>query len=275
VSRATLKAPPGTTDTHLHILGPADEYPYVGHREYTPADALPSHATALFDRMGVERAVMIQPSVYGEDNRRMVTAADELGVPTRMIVVVPFEAPDSELGRLHEAGARGVRYILAHKGGLPIEHLEHHASRLKELGWHVQLLLRPQHLTELEPRLARLETDFVIDHVGLIRPSEGGMEQPAFQALLRLIRTGRCWVKLTGGYRISHESPPYPEAVPLARRLVSERPDRLLWGSDWPHVIVEPKPQTTELLDLMLEWVPDEATRTQILVDNPRVLFDF
>jgi predicted TIM-barrel fold metal-dependent hydrolase len=218
---------------------------------------------------------MVQPSVYGTDNSRMVDAAGELGMPSRMIVVVPFDAPDAELRRLHDAGARGVRFILAHVGGLPLSDLERFAARIAEMGWHVQFLLRPSHLLELEARIAALPTDFVIDHIGLIRASEGGVGQPAFQALLRLIRTGRCWVKLTGGYRISAESPTYPEVFPLAHVLVAERPDRILWGTDWPHVMIKSPPDTARLLDVLLDWVPDEAIRNRILVDNPQALFGF
>jgi predicted TIM-barrel fold metal-dependent hydrolase len=271
-----LKAPPGATDTHFHILGPATRYPYVAEREYTPPDAVPTACRKLFDTLGIQRAVLIQPSVYGEDNSCMVESAPQLGVPARLVVVVPFSTPDKELRRLHEAGARAVRFILAHIGGLSLSDMERFSARVKDMGWHVQFLLRPNHLIELESRIAKLSTDFLIDHIGLIRPSEGGINQPAFQALLRLFRTGRCWVKLTGGYRISSEAPPYLEVVPLVEALVKERPDRILWGSDWPHVMMKGKmPNTTELFDLLLDWVPDEKIRARILADNPQELFRF
>jgi predicted TIM-barrel fold metal-dependent hydrolase len=248
-----FKAPPGATDTHFHILGPPSSYSYVEEREYTPPDALPAACRHLFDALGIQRAVLIQPSVYGEDNSCMVESARQLGVPYRMIVVLPFNTPDKELQRLHDAGARGVRFILAHIGGLPLADLERFAERI-----------------------AKLPTDYVIDHIGLIRASEGGVQQPAFQALLRLFRTGRCWVKLTGGYRISAEAPPYREVIPLVEALVKERPDRLIWGSDWPHVMMKAKmPNTTELFDLLLDWVPDEKIRAQILAGNPQALFKF
>jgi predicted TIM-barrel fold metal-dependent hydrolase len=264
------------TDTHFHILGPASAYPYVADREYTPPDALPEHCRHLFQTLGIERAVLVQPSVYGDDNRRMLSAASQLGIPTRNIPVIPYEAAEKELERLHEAGTRGVRFILAHKGGLSLSQLESMSERVKGLGWHVQFLLRPPALLELEERLAKLPTDFVIDHIGLIRPAEGGVDQPAFQALLRLLRTGRCWVKFTGGYRISSEAPPYRDVLPLAQSLVQERPDRILWGSDWPHVMVKGQmPNTTDLLDLLSDWVPEERNRKQILVDNPQKLFGF
>jgi predicted TIM-barrel fold metal-dependent hydrolase len=257
-------------------LGPPSRYPYVAEREYTPPDALPAACRRLFDTLGIQRAVLIQPSVYGEDNSCMEQSAAQLGVPARMVVVLPLDTSDKELQRLHDAGARAVRFILAHIGGLPISDLERFSARVKGLGWHVQFLLRPANLLELESRIAKLPTDFVIDHIGLIRASEGGVAQPAFQALLRLFRTGRCWVKLTGGYRISSQAPPYPDVVPLVEALVKERPDRILWGSDWPHVMIKDKlPNTTELFDLLLDWVPDEKVRNRILADNPQELFQF
>jgi len=271
-----LKAPPGATDTHFHILGPATSYPYVEDREYTPPDALPTAYRRLLDTLGITRAVLIQPSVYGTDNSCMVESAPQLGIPARMVVVVPFGTSDKELARLHKAGARGVRFILAHVGGLPLTDLERFSDRIKDIGWHVQFLLRPNHLIELEPRLAKLPVNFVIDHIGLIRPSEGNLEQPAFQALLRLIRGDHCWVKFTGGYRFSSEAPPYRDIFPFARKLVETRPDRLLWGSDWPHVMYKGRKfNTTELFDLLLDWAPDEKSQTQILVNNPAALFGF
>jgi predicted TIM-barrel fold metal-dependent hydrolase len=149
-------------------------------------------------------------------------------------------------------------------------------ERVKDMGWHAQFLLRPAHLIELEPRLNKLSTEYVIDHMGLIRPSEGGVAQPAFQALLRLLRTGRCWVKLSGAYRISNMQPPYTEAIPLVEALLAERPDRILWGSDWPHVMVrDTMPNTTDLFDLLLDWVPNANLRNKILVENPQALFKF
>jgi predicted TIM-barrel fold metal-dependent hydrolase len=138
----------------------------------------------------------------------------------------------------------------------------------------VQFLAKGPQLVELEPRIAALPCDAVIDHIGMIRPSDG-QAQPAFQALLRLVRRG-CWVKLSGAYRLSAEAPPYRDLAPFARELVAARPDRILWASDWPHVFVKgTMPNTTDLLDLLAEWVPDADTRRRILVDNPAALFGF
>jgi predicted TIM-barrel fold metal-dependent hydrolase len=271
-----VAVPSGATDTHFHIFGPSALYPYAAKREYTPPDALPAVYRHLRETLGLERVVLVQPSVYGFDNRCMVESASQLGVPARMVVVVPFNTSDDELRKFHDGGARAVRFILAHVGGLAATGLLGLSERVKPLGWHVQCLLRPPDLIDLQSTLTRLPTDFVIDHIGLIRASEGGVGQPAFQALLCLLGTGRCWIKLTGGYRISSEDPPYRDVIPLVSALIKERPDRLLWGSDWPHVMVKGMmPNTTDLLDLLSEWVPDGAVRKQILVDNPQALFGF
>ena len=271
-----VSPPVGSTDTHFHVLGPTSKYEYALSREYTPPDATPLAASHLFETLGIQRAVLIQPSVYGEDNARLIDAARELPISTRLVPVVRSHTPEGELLRLHERGARAMRFILAHEGGTPLSELEPLVDRIQDLGWHCQFLLRPDHILELETRLASLKVDAVIDHIGLIRPSQGGIAQPAFQSLLRLIRRGRCWVKLTGGYRISSEEPPYRDVIPLVSALLLERPDRILWGTDWPHVMVTgAMPNTTELLDLLWEWVPDEDLRTQILVRNPAELFQF
>ena len=271
-----LPPPPLATDTHFHILGPASRYLYVADREYTPPDALPDACRHLFQTIGIERAVIVQPSVYGADNRCAMDAAAALGVPARVVVVVPYDTPDSELDRLHVGGARAIRFIVAHAGGLPLADLERFSARAKNRGWHIQLLLRASDLVALEPRLARLPSDFVIDHMGFIKSAEGGIEQPAFQALLRLLEGGRCWVKFSGAYRQTDEAPPYPSLLSFAHTLVDARPDRLLWGSDWPHAVFKGRmPNTTELFDLLGDWAPDEQTRKRILVDNPAALFGF
>lgn len=271
-----LVVPPGATDTQIHIFGPEKPYPYTAEREYTPPNALPADYLRLRAVLGTERVVLVQPSVYGRNNRRLMDAASQLGIPTRMVLVLSLDdMTDSELERLHRAGARAVRFILAHPGGLPISDLRRVAERLNPMGWHIQFLLRPQDLIELKSTLESLASEFVIDHIGLIRASEG-VKQPAFQALLELLRSGRCWVKLSGGYRISAQEPPYRDVIPLVEALVRERPDRLLWGTDWPHVMVKTAmPNTTALLDLLLEWIPDEHIRKQVLVDNPQKLFGF
>ena len=270
-----LKAPAGATDTHFHIFGPEERYPFVPERRFTPPDASVASYTKMHRTMGLSRAVLVQPSMYGTDNRRQLEAAREMDIPTRTIVVVPVSVADAEIEALHAQGARGVRFNPSQPGSLPLDQLERFAERLAGFGWHIQLMLTPAQLIELAPRLGKLRCTIVIDHMGDVR-SSGGVNQPAFQALLGLVRGEQCWLKLSAGYHHSDQAPPYPETIPLAHALVDARPDRLLWGSDWPHANHWGRmPNSTDLFDLLLEWVPDEAVRTRILVDNPARLYGF
>lgn len=269
------KAPPGATDTHCHIFGPQDRYPFVADRRFTPAEATVASYLHLHRTLGLSRAVLVQPSGYGVDNRRQLDAAREMDIQTRVIVVLASEVTDREIENLHRAGARGVRFVPTQPGGLALSELERFGDRLAPLGWHIQLMLGPEHLVELAPRLLKLRCDFVIDHMSDIHAADGE-KQPAFQALLRVLREGRGWTKLSAGYHLSEQEPPYPEAIPLVHALVAARPDRLLWGSDWPHANHYGKmPNSTDLFDQLLDWVPDEAVRTRILVDNPSRLYGF
>lgn len=269
-----FKMPAGATDTHFHLFGPAPEYPLVEVREYTPPLITPVMARQLFDTLGIERAVVIQPSVYGEDNRAQLKGAAEVGIPVRAVVVASYDVSDRELAKLHDQGARGLRFILAHPGGLPVSDLERFAQRIKDMNWHIQFLAKGPQLLELAPRIEKLACPAVIDHISMIRPADG-LDQPAFQAVLRLVKQGH-WVKLSGAYRLSQEKPPYRDLTPYAQALVEAQPDRIVWASDWPHAFVKgDMPNTTDLLDLLVDWVPDETTRRRILVDNPAALYGF
>jgi predicted TIM-barrel fold metal-dependent hydrolase len=273
VRRPRIDVPAGATDTHFHLFGP--DYPYADGREYTPPDAPAREARRVFDTLGIQRFVVIQPSVYGTDNRCQLEQGAEIGLPMRAIVVVPRDVSDGELERMDTLGVRGVRFTLAHAGALDQRDIEFYAARMSELGWHLQFMVKPGQLVQLEPRLARLPCPIVIDHMTMPKPAEG-VEQPAFKALLRLIKTGHCWVKLTGAYRLSDDQPRYPDLAPFARALVAARADRVVWGSDWPHVAFKGRmPNTTDLMDLLADWVPDAANRERVLVDNPATLYGF
>jgi predicted TIM-barrel fold metal-dependent hydrolase len=269
-----IPIPAGATDTHFHLFGRLSEYGLVDEREYTPPIITPAQARALFDKLGIQRAVVIQPSVYGTDNRAQLDGAAEVGIPIRAVVVLPPDAAERDFVKLHDQGARGLRYILAHPGGLPVSELGRFAERIAPMGWHVQFLAKGPQLIELESTISRLACPAVIDHMGMFRPADG-LQQPAFQAVLRLIGEGH-WVKLSGAYRLSQAEPPYPDLTPFVQALVAARPDRVVWASDWPHAFVKGKiPNTTDLLEALGEWVPDEATRKRILVDNPAELYGF
>jgi len=269
-----FKMPAGATDTHIHLFGPLERYPLVELREYNPPLVTPQMAREVFGKLGIARAVVIQPSVYGRDNRAQLDGAAEIGVPVRAVVVLDADTTEAEMAKLHEQGARGLRYVLAHPGGLPVADLEWWADRVSELGWHIQFLARGPQLLELAPRIEKLSCSVVIDHIGMFR-SEEGLQQPAFQAVVRMISNGH-WVKLSGAYRLTQKPPPFPELKPFVERLLQARSDRLVWASDWPHVFVKTRiPNMTELLDALADWVPDEAARNRILVENPASLYGF
>ncbi len=267
--------PEEATDCHMHLFGNALAFPYVAERDYTPAEASAAAARALYATLGIKRFVAIQPSVYGSDNRCQLAFAAAVGLPFRAIVVLPSDASDQEMTKLHDQGVRGIRYILAHPGGLDTSHLERSADRARAFGWHLEFLIKPDQLIELAPRLMKLSCPVSCDHLGFIKP-ELGLEQPGFQALLRLLQSDHGWVKFSGAYRVSGKADHYDAVLPFARELAETRPDRIVWGSDWPHVgQMEVMPGTTPLLNLLRDWVPDEKLRQRILVENPAKLYGF
>jgi predicted TIM-barrel fold metal-dependent hydrolase len=274
-----IQCPPGATDCHLHILGPKDKYPELRDARYTAPDALPAACRHLHDILGIQRVVLVQPNPYGLDNRRQLDALAELGKPARAVVIVSPDTSDSELKRLHEAGVRGVRFVIGSPRAPSIAEIERFAHRLKPMGWHIQIQVLPEDrsnpLVVLESLLANLATDVVIDHMATVHVDDG-IEQPNFQVVRRLMRGGRCWVKLSAAFRMSAEPPPYRDLIPFVQSLVETRSDRLVWGSDWPHVNFKKKmPNTTDLLDSLLYWVPDVEIRRRILADNPAALYGF
>jgi len=270
-----LAIPAGSADCHAHIFGPQDRYPYTPNRSYTPPEASIEAYRRMLGALGFERAVIVQPSVYGTDNRCTRDAVVASGGKWRGIAVVEPGVTDSLLAELHAAGFRGVRINLLFKGGLQLDALERIARSIQPLGWHLQLLLDGRDLPDLAGRLGRLPVDFVVDHMGHM-PASLGTGHAGFQTLLQLLRGGRCWVKLSGAYRISAKPQPYDDAVPFARALVETAPDKLVFGTDWPHPSISvPMPQDASLLDLLPAWAPDEATRRRILVENPARLYDF
>lgn len=275
VAPPSFQLPDNATDCHMHLFGDLSRFPCVSDRDYTPAAAGVAAARQLCRVLGIQRFVAIQPSVYGTDNRCQLEFGAALGLPFRAVVVLRSDTPDQELDRLHQLGVRGIRYILAHPGGLDVAHLERSADQANARGWHLEFLLKPQQLIELESRLAKLACPVSFDHLAFIKPADG-IEQPAFQALLRLLAGGNSWVKFSGAYRVSGQAELYDPVLPFASKIVETRPDRIVWGSDWPHVgQMTRMPNTTALLNLLSQWVPDSGQRKRILVDNPAVLYDF
>ena len=271
--------PANACDTHAHIFGPASHYPWNPARGYTPPDALPEAYEHLHKLLGVTRGVITQPSVYGTDNRCTLEYVAANLQRMRAVVSVEPDVTDRELERMHGLGARGIRVNLADPGGNPFASfadLVKLADRLKPLGWHIEFLIHVDRMDEHIADIKRLPVDVSIGHLGYM-PAALGVEHPKFQAFLDLLDSGRFWVKLSGTYRItSLKQTPYTDVAPFARALVARRPDRVVWGTDWPHPTCQlPMSNDGDLLDMLANWVPDAATRNNILVDNAAKLYGF
>jgi len=273
--RSRLLAPPGTCDCHIHIFGSRARFPLAAELAYTPAEASVEAYQAIRSRLGIERTVVIQPSAYGTDNTCLLEAVARLNPSARGIAVVDPDVSDRELERLHNAGIRGLRFSLVVKNALRPEHLELMASRIQPLGWHIQFRSTDRDLPELAPCLLRLPVDVCLDHLGGI-PPEAPLTHPAWQALFRLLAEGHCWVKLSAPYQLSRmPGPGYADYAPQVSALAKAAPQRLLWGTNWPHPLVEDKPDDADLLDSLAEWIPEESLRWEILVENPARLYGF
>jgi D-galactarolactone isomerase len=227
------------------------------------------------ERLGLERLVIVQPAAYGTDNRCTLDAIRAFGDRARGILVVGPDVSDEELSQLTAAGVRGLRFFMLPGGALGWDVLEPMAARVAAFGWHIQLQMDGRHLHDRMDTLLRLPTTLVIDHVGkFLEPVD--TDHPGFLALLRLIESGRCWVKLSAPYETSKDGPPfYPDVGRLAKALVRAAPERLVWASNWPHPSVKDKPDDAELLHVLLDWVADDLTRRRVLVDNPAELYGF
>src|SRR4051794_14408992 len=229
-------------DCHAHVCGPESRYPYAANRLYTPHDALPSDYRRMLDSLGIERGVLVQPSIYAADNRALLDALAQDPVRLRGVAVVPWTISSKELESLHAAGVRGVRQNIVDlkdgKGVLPLKELKTLGRKIKPFGWHVEFLMHVDEFPHLDRQLADFPVDVVFGHLGYV-PATKKTSEPGFQALLRLMQDGKAWVKLTAPYRLTMSALPYPETDVFARALVEEAPERLLWGTDWPHVFIK------------------------------------
>ncbi|MEE8203083.1 MAG: amidohydrolase family protein [Alphaproteobacteria bacterium] len=274
--RPKLKAPPGACDCHMHFYGPRRRFSYRADAPNAPPPASVDDYRAVRARLGLARTVVVQPSVYGTDNTCNLEAMAELGAEARGVMVVDTEVSDAELARLTGLGVCGERFYML-GGVLGWDILDEMAARVHDFGWHVQLQLDGRELGEREAALRRLPGTLVIDHVGRFGEPVG-VDHPGFRALMRLVEGGRCWVKLSMPYDGSRVGPPnYDDVGVLAKALVRAAPERMLWASNWPHptVPVSERPDDAVLLDVLLDWVGDDATRHRILVDNPADLYGF
>ena len=268
-----------TCDCHAHVCGPENRYPYAPSRLYTPHDALPGDFRRMLDRLGITRGVLVQPSIYGTDNRALLDALAQDPARLRGVAVVPWEITSKEVEGLHASGVRGVRVNIVDlkegKGVLPLDALRKLGEKIRPLGWHVEFLMHVDEFPELDRQLADFPVDVVFGHLGYVSTSKN-IREPGFQALLRLMRDGKAWVKLTAPYRLTMSPMPYPDVAPFAQALVEAAPERLVWGTDWPHVFIKTAmPDDAALLELFKRWVPDERMQRCILVDNPAALYKF
>lgn len=271
-----LQAPPGACDCHMHIYD--SRFPSAANARHKEGDSPVSEYRKVQRRLGLERVVVVQPTQYGTDNRCTVQAMADLGSGARGIAVLDGTVTDAELEQLTAAGMRGVRFRMLDTPELPWEILPTMASRLAEIGWHVQFQMDGRYLHEREALLKSLPGTLVIEHIGkFLEPVP--VEDPGFQALSRLVDGGRCWVKLSGVYMMSRSGPPlYEDLGVLAKALVRRAPERLVWASNWPHPLrnrTPAPPDEAMLLDVLLDWAPDEKVRNRILAANPAELYGF
>ena len=275
-----LTLPKLSCDTHAHILGPHAKYAYSPARVYTPPDCLPGDYQKMLATLGVERAVLVQPSVYGSDNTVMLEAMRAAGDKFRGVAVVDDNITDANLALLNAAGVRGVRVNIVDvkdrkPGTLPMAELTALAQRIAPMSWHMEFLMHCDEFPDIDRSFADFPVDIVLGHLGYMKTSLG-VKHAGFQALLRLMQAGKAWVKFTGPYRISTQALPHADTNALAHALIAANAQRVLWGSDWPHVMVKSAmPNDGDLCDLLSGWIPDAAIREQVLVKNPAKLYGF
>ena len=269
-----LRAPAGAADCHHHIYDA--KYPADPRSTLRPGDASVEDYRALQRRIGTSRNVIVQPSTYGTDNSCTLDALVAFGPTARAVAVVDTIVSDSELKRMHGLGVRGIRFNLAQAGATTPEMIEPLSKRVNELGWHIQINAPAAKIMEIKGILNRVPSPIVFDHLAHI-PEAEGTAHPLFGVVLALIDQGKAWVKLSGAYADTKVGPPsYSDSSAVARTYVQKAPERLVWGSDWPHPSErENKPDDAVLFDLLLDWAPDERIRNRILVQNPGVLYGF
>lgn len=276
-SRPIFKAPAGACDSHLHIYDP--RFPMAWPKLRATPNSSAAEYRLLQQRLGTQRAIIVQPAAYGVDNRVTLDAIAQLGpAHARGIAVVHPEVSRAELAALHAGGIRGLRFS-QHDPATAVtgpEMIEPLAQRIQEFGWHTQLHLRGEQIVEMAAMIERLPGAVVFDHMART-PQPAGVKHPAFGLVARLLERGRAWVKLSGPYLDTQIGPPrYADVTRVAREYVKLAPERLVWGSDWPHPTErDVKPDDAVLFDLVPQWAREEPNRRRILVDNPAALYGF
>lgn len=281
--------PAGACDCHTHIHGDPEKFPFFSGRVYTPEPALPEEMAALHRALHIQRVVIVTPSVYGTDNSATLYGMKARGADARGVAVIDDKTLESELDAMERAGVRGIRLNLATGGGndpsAGRRRFQAAAERVKIRGWHVQMYTNLAVISSIKDLVAVSPVPVVFDHFGGAQ-AELGVEQPGFSDLLELLRSGKAYVKISGGYRASKRAPEYADAVPLARALIAANPERIVWGTDWPHPNSSSGRKPSEispyfqiedavLFNQLPVWAPEAAVRKKILVDNPVRLYGF
>jgi predicted TIM-barrel fold metal-dependent hydrolase len=272
--------PRGSIDTHVHVFEPG--YPLSPGRGYNPPHSTLEDLKHLHATLGIERVVFTQPSVYGTDNAAILDAMAALNGEqpdrARCVVALDMHISDREIAALDASGVRGVRLNTDNKGGMPIrmDEIPELAARIAPFGWHLEFLFPGKELVELMPLFTALKLPMSIAHFAY-QPATAGVKAPGFQALLELARRGNTWIKISGANRVSAtDLPPYDDVGPMARALVEAAPERIMWGTDWPHPNkYVANPNDGDLVDAFGDWVTDESMRRKIMVDTPAAFYRF
>jgi predicted TIM-barrel fold metal-dependent hydrolase len=271
-TRPRFAMPAGACDAHFHVFEPG--FPHVPDPLYTFPDATLEQYLRLTEVLGIDRMVLVQPTYYGTDNRLLADVLRRVGPRARGVIRIEEGTSDAELDAYHDLGVRAIRLDLFARASWPtgeiIGYVRRMAARARPRGWHIQFYTPGTIVRDLLPFLADLEDWFVVDHMGYMLEADG-LTEADFGRLLGVLAQGSCWIKLSGPYRIA-KGKPLSHVEPLGRALVSTRPDRLIWGSDWPH-LPDGQRDTGELLNLLADWAPGEADRQQILAGSPGHLF--
>jgi 2-pyrone-4,6-dicarboxylate lactonase len=272
-----FRPPPLACDAHCHVFGPAAKFPYAPDAPYWPPDAPFEALQALHAKLGIERAVIVHASCHGADMRATLDAIARSAGKYRGTAIIDETYDDQAFKRMHDGGIRGVRFnFVQHLGGRPdMQFFDRTVARLRDMSWHLILHLDSSDLVEFRKKFETIPVPMVIDHMGRVRAAEG-LAQVPFKVLLEFMQNENFWVKICGAERVSSKGPPFDDAVPFARALIEAAPDRILWGTDWPHPNVgKHMPNDGDLVDLFARMAPTAELQRKILVDNPARLYGF
>ncbi len=278
--KPNITLPKGSIDTHVHIF--ESHFPLFEGRGYNPPDSTLEDLIHLHHTLGIDRVVFTQPSVYGVDNSAILKGMNVLNEKfpnkARGVCAIKMDASENLLQELHVQGIRGVRLNLDNKGGMPLElkEISKLEDKIKGLGWHLEYLFPGKDIVELEPMLSNASVPISIGHFAY-QPATAGINSDGFKTLLKLVKDGNTWIKISGANRVSEtDLPPYDDVLPMARALVEANSDNVMWGTDWPHPNkYEVNPNDGDLVNWFGEWITDDTMRKQIMVTNSELFYDF